>query len=166
MFHFYSNFLGILTYQRHISVGLDYALMYFLQPVTKRVLRCGIKSGPCTWWRHQMDTFSALLAICERNPPVTGGFPSQRPVTRNFDAIFDLRLNKQSRCRLFETPSHSVWRHCNDIYSRCNRALYEGVNHIMIWIILHAIIITWTFVCMKMTLDTIPSRDHSYSLDL
>ena len=26
-------------------------------------------------------------------PPVTGGFPSQRPVTRSFDAFFDLHLN-------------------------------------------------------------------------
>ena len=23
------------------------------------------------WWRHQMETFSALLALCEGNPPVT-----------------------------------------------------------------------------------------------
>ena len=29
------------------------------------------------WWRHQMETFSALLAMYEGNPPVTGGFPSQ-----------------------------------------------------------------------------------------
>ena len=40
----------------------------------------------------------------------TGGFHSQRPVTRSFDAFFDLRLNKrlskQSRRRWFETPSH------------------------------------------------------------
>ena len=28
------------------------------------------------WWRHQIETFSALLALCERNPLVTGGFPS------------------------------------------------------------------------------------------
>ena len=28
-----------------------------------------------------METFSALLALCEGNPPVTGGFASQRPVT-------------------------------------------------------------------------------------
>ena len=37
------------------------------------------------WWRHHMETFFALLALCEGNPPVTGGFPSQRPVTRSFD---------------------------------------------------------------------------------
>ena len=36
------------------------------------------------WWRYQMETFSTLLALCEGNPPVTVGFPSQRPVTRNF----------------------------------------------------------------------------------
>ena len=34
------------------------------------------------WWRHPMETFSALPALCEWNPPVTGGFPSQRPATR------------------------------------------------------------------------------------
>ena len=32
-----------------------------------------------SWWRHQMEKCSALLAICARNPPVTGEFPSQRP---------------------------------------------------------------------------------------
>ena len=53
-------------------------------------------------------------------PPVTGGFPSQRPVTRCFDVFFDLRLNKrlskQSRRRWFETPSRPLWRHCNDFF--------------------------------------------------
>ena len=45
-----------------------------------------------TWWRHQMETFSALLAHCEGNSPVTGEFPSQRPVTRSFDVFSDRRL--------------------------------------------------------------------------
>ena len=62
-------------------------------------------------------TFFALLALCAGNSPVTGEFPSQRPVTRSFDVFFDLRLNKrlskQSRRRWFETPSCSLWRHCN-----------------------------------------------------
>ena len=47
-----------------------------------------------TWWRHQMETFTALLAICAGNSPVTGEFPAQMPVTRSFDVFFDLRLNK------------------------------------------------------------------------
>ena len=35
------------------------------------------------WWRHQMETFSALLALCAGNSPVSDEFPTQRPVTRN-----------------------------------------------------------------------------------
>ena len=37
---------------------------------------------------------SAILTLCEGNQPVTGGFPSQRPVTQSFDLFFDLHLNK------------------------------------------------------------------------
>ena len=74
--------------------------------------------NPASWWRHQMETFSALLALCEGNSPVTGEFPTQRPVTRSFDVFFDLRLNKrlskQSWGWRFETPSRSLWRNCND----------------------------------------------------
>ena len=43
--------------------------------------------------------------------------PSQRPVTRSFDVFFDLSLNKPLSKQLwggwFETPSRSLWRHCN-----------------------------------------------------
>ena len=46
-------------------------------------------------WRHQMETFSALLAICAGNSPVPGEFPAQRPVTRSFDVFFDLRPIKR-----------------------------------------------------------------------
>ena len=42
-----------------------------------------------------MEAFSALLPICEGNSPVTGEYPAQRPVTRSFDVLFDLRLNKR-----------------------------------------------------------------------
>ena len=53
-----------------------------------------------SWWCHQMEIFSALLALCEGNPPVTGGFPSQRPVTRSFAVFFDLHLTKRATCDL------------------------------------------------------------------
>ena len=69
------------------------------------------------WWRHQMETFSALLAICARNSPVTGEFPAQRPVTPSFDGFFDLRpnkrLSKQSWGWWFETYLPPLWRHSN-----------------------------------------------------
>ena len=87
-----------------------------------------IESGPCihvrwrfTWWRLQMETVSALLVICAGNSPVTGELPAQRPETRGFDVFFDLcpdkRLSKQSRGWWFETPSHSLWRHGNVVFS-------------------------------------------------
>ena len=48
-----------------------------------------------TWWRHQMETFSALLALCAGNSPVTVEFPTQRTVARIFDIFFDLCLNER-----------------------------------------------------------------------
>ena len=45
------------------------------------------------WWRHQMEAFSALLALRAGNSPVSGEFPSQMPVTQSFDVFFDLHLN-------------------------------------------------------------------------
>ena len=69
------------------------------------------------WWRHQMETFSALLAICAGHSSVTSEFPGQRPVPRSFDVFFDLRLNKrlskQSWGWWFETLSRPLWRHRN-----------------------------------------------------
>ena len=70
------------------------------------------------WWRHQMEPFSALLALWAGNSPVTGEFPAQRPVMRSFDVLFALCLNKrfskQWRRRWFEMSSWSLWRHCNE----------------------------------------------------
>ena len=72
-----------------------------------------------TWWHHQMETFSVLLAICVGNSLVTGKFPAQRPVMRSFNIFFDLRLNeqlsKQSWGWWFEMLLHPLWRHCNEI---------------------------------------------------
>ena len=80
-------------------------------------LRVGLPVG-LAWWRHQMETFSALLAICAGNSPVPGEFPAQRPVTRSFDVFFDLRLNKrlsiQSWGWWIEMLSHPLWTHRND----------------------------------------------------
>ena len=56
--------------------------------------------------------------------------PSQRPVTRSFGAFFDLRLNKllskQSWRRWSETPSRSLWRHCN-AYISLDQVMVENI---------------------------------------
>ena len=70
-------------------------------------------------WRHQIEPFPTLLALCVGNSPVTGEFPFQRPVTRSFYVFFDLcvnnRLIKQSGGWWFVTPPSSLWRHHNDV---------------------------------------------------
>ena len=64
-----------------------------------------------------METFSALLALCAGNSPVTGECHTQRPVTRSFDVFFHLclnkRLNKHSWGWWFEASSRPLWRHCD-----------------------------------------------------
>ena len=80
------------------------------------------------------------------NLPVTGEYPSQRPVTLSFDIFYDLRLNKrlskQSWGWLFETPlrplwgDYNVWKksirlpqcQCNST-NICKWIPYEGLLH-------------------------------------
>ena len=90
--------------------------------------------GPCltvSWWRHQMETFAVLLALCAGNSTVTGEFLSQKAVTRSFDVFFDLRLNKrlskQSKRRWFEAPSRSIWRHRNESNGQDEATFYDTV---------------------------------------
>ena len=83
-----------------------------------------------TWWRHQMETFSALLAIYAGNSPVSGEFPAQMPVT------FDLCLNKYLSERWwgwwFETPSCSLWRHCNEYWKFDNHwQICSSIYHVL-----------------------------------
>ena len=103
-----------------------------------------------TWWRHQMETFSALLAFCAGNSPVNSPseFPAQRPVTRSFEVFFDLRpnkrLSKQSWGWWSETPSSSLWRHRNG-------ALYHDISfnlHVKF------ILLNWSFEVFYVEVDS------------
>ena len=73
-----------------------------------------------SWWRHQMETFLALLALCAGNSPVIDEFPSQRPVAWRFQDFVDLRPNKRLSEQWcvwgVEMPLRSLWRHCDDKY--------------------------------------------------
>ena len=85
-----------------------------------------------SWWHHQMETFSASLALCEGNSPVTGEFPSRRPVMLSFDVFFNLHLNKglskQSWGWQFEMPSHPLWCHCNANRDHLNQQWILGMD--------------------------------------
>ena len=103
-----------------------------------------------TWCKHPWVDISVLECspammmspngnIFRVTGPLCGEFTTQRPVTRSFDVFFDLRLNKRLSKQpwgwWFETPSLSLWRHCNgedffgwpslhrDIYSLKRRRL-------------------------------------------
>ena len=97
-----------------------------------------------------METFSALLAICAGNSPVSGEFPAQRPVTRSFDVFFDLRLikrlSKHSRGWWFETLSRPLWPHCNDNIKYCFFMVPTSGSHMIalyiaigMWLVLFVI---------------------------
>ena len=79
----------------HMVTLIQGMLQIALVDTRKGSLYTLIHSYPHSWWRHQMKPFSASLALCAGNSPVTGEFPAQRPVTRSFDVFFDLHLNKR-----------------------------------------------------------------------
>ena len=73
------------------------------------------------------DTLPRPRLVCHEpglRSPVTGEFTSKRPVMRSFYVLFDFHLNKrlskQPRGCWSETPSRSLWRHCNDFYINTN----------------------------------------------
>ena len=70
-----------------------------------------------SWWRHEIETFTASLALCAGNSPVTDEFPTQRPVTRRFDVFLHLRLNKQ----LIEAGALRRHRAHYDVIVMCQR---------------------------------------------
>ena len=106
-------FMGVLCIQ--------YNVWNHWQKTFHEVVFVHVSYMKLSWWLHQMEIFSALLALCAGNSLVTSKFPAQRPVTRSFDIFFDLRLNKRLSKKSLgcwcETPSCSLWRHCN--YGQC-----------------------------------------------
>ena len=79
---------------------------------------CDHADFPSEWWRHQMETFSALLALCAGNSPTTANFPHKGSwrgalVYVFFDVHLNKPLGKQSWGWWFESPSCSSWRYCN-----------------------------------------------------
>ena len=93
-------------------------------PSTSLSLREGYL--PIIQWSPMMTSSNAnifaLLALCEGNSPVTGEFPSQRPVTRSFDVFFDLRLNK----RLSNVMLHNdQWCEASSFLYCCPRQTVE-----------------------------------------
>ena len=99
------------------STGLAHEYIYIYMHITKSylILHCMMTSSNGNIFR--------VTGHCAGNSPVPGEFPTQRPVTRSFDVLFDLRLNqrlsKQSWGWWFEMLSRPLWRHCNATLVKC-----------------------------------------------
>ena len=78
-----------------------------------------------SWWRHQMETFSALLAFVRgiHRSPVNFPHKGQWRGALMLSLICNKRLSKQSRRWWLETPSRSLWRHCNDTWCFLSMAM-------------------------------------------
>ena len=83
--------------EKHSSLGI-WCILYQMFNINTLYIK--------KWLHHQMETFSAILAVSAGNSPVTGEFPAQRPVTQSFDIFFDLHLNKRL--------SNQSWSWCFD----------------------------------------------------
>ena len=77
------------------------------------IFASALKMVTWSWWHHQMETFSMLLAICAGNSLDPGEFPAKRPVTWSFDVFFVCTWinGKQSWGWWFEMPLHPLWHH-------------------------------------------------------
>ena len=87
--HFGSPLMTKVVFNRLFDTSINRSTLH------TSLSTAGYKNMGNPWWRHKMETFSALLAICAGNSPVPGEFPAKRPVTQSFDAFFDRCLNKQ-----------------------------------------------------------------------
>ena len=92
-----------------------------------------------------MDIFSALLIICEGNPSVIGGFPSQRSVTRNFGIFFYLCL-KNSCTNNWDT---------DDL--RCHRAHFDVI------VVYQSVMLIISFTLLIPCLPLAPTFPYTFS---
>ena len=79
-----------------------------------------LKSDKCLFnpcWRHQMESFSALLALCAGIHRWPSNSPHKDHWRRAWcflwSAPWNKRFSKQSRRGWFRTTSRSLWRHWN-----------------------------------------------------
>ena len=60
--------------ERHIITGIYLSEVYHQTSASHSAPICGLR-----FLRHQMETFSASLALCAGNLPMSGEFPPERP---------------------------------------------------------------------------------------
>ena len=112
-FHIFLNV--VLASAGYSQMGALLDLSCYRYAAATRVTDTLMTDNRISWWCHEIETYSALLALCAGISTVIGELPSQRPVTRSFVVFFHLclnkRLSKQSWGWWVETPLCPLWRH-------------------------------------------------------
>ena len=100
--------LGRLIFNMGIAIT---GKTVFLIETAPRIIHVARAMLSWSWWRYQMEALSALLALC-------GGNPSTKASDAELWCFLwcapEQTFEKKLRSRLFETPSNSLSRHCND----------------------------------------------------
>ena len=87
----YLNYISHVTHVKHIT-------LFFKQKA---------------WWRHQMETFPALLAICAGNSPHKGQWRGALTFSSICTYINGWVKNREAG-DMRRHRAHYLWRHCND----------------------------------------------------
>ena len=80
---FFCGLCALIHHGNGVIFPSNYESSFFhLYPFrTNPWARSQSQDGPCShitsWWHHDLETFSSLLALGKRNPLISGGFPSQ-----------------------------------------------------------------------------------------
>ena len=69
LYHFYGYFWQLATYEYRFDIAAGFCLSFNHRHQTTRWYILS------SWWRHPMETFSALLALCAGNSPVPVNSP-------------------------------------------------------------------------------------------
>ena len=84
-----------------------------------------------SWWRHDMEMLSTLLALCEGNPLVASGSPHKGSAMQK-DLMFSLMLAWTSchtvNLRVIWDAMALMWHHCNNLSLLLN---WHWGNHLI-----------------------------------
>ena len=153
------NLIATWTQQRQQDANKILGIYFLVQEHSHS--KTGVKWTPYMVTSSNGNIFRVTGPLCgEFTGP--GEFPAQRPVTRSFDVVFDLRLNtqlsKQPWGWWFETPSWSLWRHFNDLIASgitLYKHIYQGIIRGLVWYMLYGpcMIVPrkWTKICWLAT---------------
>ena len=123
--------IRIKTMNQHICLSYDmqsYTIEIVIWLLTRYCIpgvlikpgRRDFAKYPNIWWRHDMETLSALLEFCVW---VSSGF-AKGPVMRSLDVFFDVKLQKLLKKRVADGNLRAM----TIARRNCNSSLLIGIN--------------------------------------